>query len=145
MRHSVRVLSLCLWLALLASCGGSSSGPSGSTVHGLTITVAIANVTLDKPLVEVALLIDGIQVGSSTTYPGGTGNARLDPVPIGVTAGSHRVAFKVVQQRYASVPYIVAGTVIGSNDATGVLVRQDFPQSATLKAGDQVEVTVNVP
>lgn len=143
-RNAARSL-LALTLLSGMSCGGSSGdGPTASSSHSITVTASLYNATVDNPVLEAALLIDGVQVGTSTKYAGGTGNAGLSILPTPVSAGSHKVALRVIQQRFASVTYTVIGAVIGAN-GSGALVQQNFPSTATLKAGEQVEVTVNVP
>jgi hypothetical protein len=145
--RAVRWVAATSFVACIA-CGGSGGGttsPSSNSVHGLTINAALYNATVDKPITEAAILVDGVDQGNHFLDASGSGNVSFS-AQVGVaSAGVHRVALKVIQQRYASVTYATLGTVLASNSETGAIVRQSFPTTVTLKAGDQVEVSVNVP
>lgn len=148
--YSALRCSILLGVVVLAGCGGSSPAAPQADDHVLTGTIEIAYSALngDPVIQEVEALVDDQQVSHQSVVPG-SDRAFLDVGATFQTAGSHRIAVRIVRQSGTSVQYFVYGgiAVYRLSDPNSV-VSYAFGSSAnyyTMKAGDRVEMVVNVP
>lgn len=125
----------------LGSCGlvtspGAPSLPAELILNG-TVALSVPVPTAQGPILEVALRLDGRQLGSQTFSPGAaTAAFGLPQQPI--APGDHVVSLQIVRQTSSPTIYRPGGAVVVQNPATGSSQVFQFPPgtSLSLSTGD---------
>lgn len=144
------VLVLCLTM-LACGGGGGGGGGTGPTVPpaptGKRFQFSVFASPLDGALVEAAVALDGREL-SRRDWPATTGSGctllcTLSGDVRGLSAGNHTVTFMVVRQTRAAAEYVVNGSGVVTDAATGEQRVIFMPrQNHRLRAGQTVTYTV---
>jgi hypothetical protein len=133
-------------VALVACKSDGSTGPVASPSHAVGASLLLYDNTSNDGIIEAELLLDGKKVTANQKATNGTFQYLLTFNQGLSAAGTHKVSVRIVDQKYPSVEYLLSGAAIGLNLKTGANVQTSFPKSAmSLRVGDVVEVTVDVP
>lgn len=122
--------------------GSGAPDTSASTAHTLEGTIVVSSLAVyGTPLQEAEVLVDGQQAVHQVFSPS-VNFATFDVRRSYATPGSHRVRFRVMQQR---IPAIIGGTEV-AYIVGGMLNGVTLGAPAMfLKAGDGVDWDVIVP
>lgn len=140
---------LFVWV-LVAACGGNGAPTESAITRTISGSVGVFAFSADRlstisAITEAELLLDGKRVGPRLISQSGSDRVFLQ-LEEAISGGPHTVAVRIVAQRYAAVEYLIVGGFAAANRSTGVIVTAAFPdQFHTMRAGDKVELTINVP
>lgn len=132
-----------------AACGGGDLSKPQLNDHAMTGTVAIFASSLSGvPVIEdVELLLDD-ESAFRQSFSTGVDRAFFNVETTFKTAGTHKVAIRVVRQTRTTVEYFASGglaTYRPSNTST--ITSYQFGKNGPylLKAGERIEMSVEVP
>ena len=129
----------------LAACEPSTAPYVPSIQRSMVVSGSLTTLQLDTPLLEAAVLVDGVPIGGSVKYASGAKRADFFLISVPVASGTHTVALQVIQQRDSSVTYAAEGVVVVT-DSYGNRTIGSFPaEYRALKAGESISLTLNVP
>jgi hypothetical protein len=137
-----------LFVVSISACKSDSitGSASGTPEHGIGATVLLYAQTANDAIVQADIYLDGRKQGATNRIVNGTYQYWLEFEAPLEKAGRHRVGIKIVEQKYATVDYIIGGSAYGINTKTQSTVQVSFPSTVrAARVGDMIEVSVDVP